>query len=191
MVKQPDGTWKETRFRFTEGDDPYVERGRGVQFYQSFTKDDRAQIWFHPYEAAPEAPDVAYPMWLCTGRVIEHWHTGTLTMRIPQLQRAMPRAYVEVNRDDARALGIADGEIVTLETRRGRMDLPAWIDGRGSPPPGTVFVPFFDERLLVNELTLSAHDPFSKQPDYKKCAARLVKKRAGTSARPVARGAGP
>lgn len=183
VVKQADGTWRETRFRFSEADDPYVQKGKGTQFYQSFTKDDRAQIWFHPYEPPPESPDAEFPMWLCTGRVIEHWHTGTLTMRIPQLQRSMPQSYVEVNREDAKKLGIQDGEIVTIETRRGRIDLPAWIDGRGSPPSGTLFVPFFDERRLINELTLDAHDPFSKQPDYKKCAARL-KRRAIGAAKP-------
>jgi nitrate reductase NapA len=88
----------------------------------------------------------------------------------------MPEAYVELHRADAARLGIRDGEVVTLETRRGRLDIPAWIDGRGAPPEGSLFVPFFDERLLVNELTLEAHDPFSKQPDYKKCAARVRKR---------------
>lgn len=183
VVKQPDGTWRETRFRFSEHDDPYVQKGKGQQFYQSFTKDDRAQIWFHPYEPPPEGPDGEYPFWLCTGRVLEHWHTGTMTMRIPQLQRAMPQAYVEVNRVDAQRLGIRDGELVTLETRRGKLDLPVWIDGRGSPPEGSLFVPFFDERMMINELTLDAHDPFSKQPDYKKCAAR-VRKRAPAQGTP-------
>jgi nitrate reductase NapA len=51
--------------------------------------------------------------------------------------------------------------------------LPVWIDGRGSPPAGSLFIPFFDERLLVNDITLHDFDPFSKQPDYKKCAARV------------------
>lgn len=183
VVKQPDGSWRETKFRFSEFDDPYVAKGKEIQFYQSFTKDDRAQIWFHPYEAPPEAPNGDFPFWLCTGRVLEHWHTGTLTMRIPQLQRAMPQAYVEVNREDAARLGIADGETVTLETRRGKLDITVWIDGRGAPPAGTLFVPFFDERLLINDLTLDAHDPFSKQPDYKKCAARITK-RTSKAARP-------
>ncbi|MCU0681548.1 MAG: molybdopterin-dependent oxidoreductase [Polyangiaceae bacterium] len=183
VVRQPDGTWRETRFRFAEGDDPYVRAGTGVQFYQSHTRDDRAQIWFNPYEPPPEPPDAEYPFWLCTGRVLEHWHTGTMTMRIPPLERAMPQAYVEMHRDDARRLGVSDGEVVTLETRRGRLDLPAWVDGRGSPPPGSLFVPFFDERLLINELTLDAYDPFSKQPDYKKCAAR-VRKREGAALGP-------
>jgi nitrate reductase NapA len=174
-VVQQGGAWRETRYRFVEGEDTYVARGKGFQFYHSVTRDDRALVWFHEHEMPPEGPDAEYPFWLCTGRVLEHWHSGSMTMRSPQLRRAMPNAYVEVNRDDAARLGINDGDTVTLETRRGRLSLPAWIDGRASVPPGTLFVPWFDERLLINKLTLDAHDPISKQPDYKKCAARLVR----------------
>ncbi|MCZ7680347.1 MAG: hypothetical protein M5U28_16885 [Sandaracinaceae bacterium] len=99
-------------------------------------------------------------------------------MRIPPLRRAMPQAYVEMNRADADRLRIQSGETVILETRRGRLEIPVWIDGRGRPPSGSLFVPFFDERLVINELTLHEHDPFSKQPDYKKCAARVRKRGA-------------
>ncbi|MFW5877017.1 MAG: molybdopterin-dependent oxidoreductase [Myxococcota bacterium] len=180
VVQGEDGRWHETRYRFVEGEDPYVTNGAGFDFYHSTTDDGKAQIWFMPYVDPPEQPDPEYPFWLCTGRVLEHWHTGTMTMRVPQLRRAMPQAYVEMNRQDAKRLGIDNGEVVSLETRRGRMDVPVWIDGRGNPPSGSLFVPFFDERLLVNELTLDAHDPLSKQPDYKKCAAR-VRKRKGPS----------
>lgn len=173
VVQQPDGSWRETRYRFVEGEDPYVKAGAGFQFYHSVSKDDRAQIWFHEDDPPPEAPDGEYPFWLCTGRVLEHWHTGSMTMRIPQLRRSMPQAYVEMNRRDAQRLGIAEGQLVTLETRRGQLQLPVWLDGRGNPPEGTLFVPFFDERLLINLITLEAYDPVSKQPDYKKCAARV------------------
>ena len=114
-------------------------------------------------------------MWLCTGRVIEHWHTGTMTMRIPQLRQSMPNAYVEVNPQDAVEAGVINGEVVEIQTPRGNLKLPCWIDGRGAPPRGSMFVPFFDERLMINNLTLEAHDPFSKEPDYKKCSARLRK----------------
>ena len=176
VVQAKDGSWRETKWRFSEADDPFVKKGAGVQFYHSPTHDDRAQVWFHPYEPPPESPDAAYPLWLGTGRVLEHWHTGTLTMRIPQLRAAMPQAYVEVHREDALRLGVEQGEIVVLQTRRGHIELPVWIDGRSQPAPGSVFVPFFDERLLINRLTLDAHDPISKQPDYKKCAARIVKR---------------
>ncbi len=173
VVQQEDGTWRETRFRFAEFDDPYVAEGKEFDFYHSTTKDGRAQIWFHPYEEPPESPDEEYPLWLCTGRVLEHWHTASMTMRVEPLRRAMPNAYVEMHRADANDLRIRDGEVVRIETRRGHMDLPVWIDGRGAPPRGTVFVPFFDESRLINDVTLDEHDPWSKQPDYKKCAARV------------------
>ncbi len=175
VVKMPNGTWRETRFRFSEFDDPFVERGREIQFYHSTTKDDRAQIWFCPYEPAPEEPDGTYPFWLVTGRVLEHWHTGTMTGRIPQLRNAMPQAYAELNPDDAVDLGVTNGDRVVVSTRRGRIELPVWVNGRAKPPRGTVFVPFFDGALPINELTLGAVDPLSKEPDYKKAAAWVAK----------------
>jgi nitrate reductase NapA len=183
VVQGTGGAWKETRYRFVEGEDPYVKKGAGVQFYHSTSEDDRAQIWLQDYVPPPESPNAEYPFWLCTGRVIEHWHTGSMTMRIPQLRRAVPQAYVEMHRADAVALGIDEGELVVLETRRGKIEIPVWLDGRGHPPRGSLFVPFFDERLMINELTLHEHDPLSKQPDYKKCAARVVK-RPGKGAGP-------
>lgn len=175
VVQQQDGSWRETRFRFAEFDDPYVAKGKGFDFYHSTSKDGRAQIWFHPYAPPPEVPDTEYPLWLCTGRVLEHWHTGSLTRRIPQLHAAMPAAYVEVHPQDAQRLGVTQGERVVVESRRGKVIVPVWINGRGTPPVGTLFIPFFDETMLVNRVTLEAHDPFSKQPDYKKCAVRLRK----------------
>lgn len=175
VVQDAQGAWRETRWRFVEGSDPFVAPGKGFQFYHSVTKDDRALVWFHPYEPPPEAPDGEFPFWLCTGRVLEHWHTGTMTRRVPQLKRAMPRAYAELHPDDARRLGVRSGEEVRVRSRRGEVVLRAWIGGRGAPPPGTVFVPFFDETQLVNDVTLEAHDPFSKQPDYKKCAVTVEK----------------
>jgi nitrate reductase (cytochrome) len=174
-VVEKNGKWQETRLRFAEGFDPYVAAGKGMQFYHSSTKDDRAQIWFHPWEPAPELPDAEYPLMLCTGRVLEHWHTGTMTRRVRELSRAMPSAYIELNQSDAMAANIRNGDWVRVESRRGVVELPAWIEGRGAPPKGTVFIPFFDETLLANELTLDAHDPFSKQPDYKKAAVRITK----------------
>lgn len=175
VVQGEDGQWNETHYRFIEGKDPYVSKGKGMQFYHSVTGDDKALIWFRPYIPAPEAPDEQYPFWLDTGRVLEHWHTGTLTMRIPTLRKAMPASYVEIHREDAKRLKLQNGDLVRVETRRGAIDLPVWIDGRASCSPGHIFVPFFDERKLINALTLDAHCPFSKQPDYKKCAARIVK----------------
>ncbi len=175
VVEQDDGTWRETEFRFAAFDDPFVSKGKDIEFYHSTTDDGRAQIWFAPYTPAPEEPDEEYPFWLCTGRVLEHWHSGSMTMRVPQLRRAMPQAYVEVNGDDARRLEIGNGDMVRIESRRGSLTLPAWIDGRGRPPKGSIFVPWFDERLLINQVTLDEHCPISKQPDYKKCAVKITK----------------
>ena len=77
--------------------------------------------------------------------------------------------------EDAKALGVGNGERVRLESRRGVLELRAWINGRAVPERGMLFVPFFDETKLVNLLTLEAHDPFSKQPDYKKCAVKITR----------------
>lgn len=175
VVQQSDNSWRETKFRFSEFDDSFVKKGTEIQFYHSVTKDDKALIWFAPYVKAAEEPDAEYPFWLCTGRVLEHWHSGTMTMRIPQLSGAMPHAYVEMHPDDAVERGIANGETIAVKTRRGELQLPVWINGRGQPPRGSLFIPFFDQRLLVNNITLGDPDPISFQPDYKKCAAMVAK----------------
>ena len=173
VVEQPDGSWRETKFRFVRPDDPFVAKGKEIDFYHSTTGDGRAQIWVHDYRPPEEMPDDKYPLWLCTGRVLEQWHTGSMTNRIEQLHRAMPGAYVEMHPEDAEAFNIRQGERVVIESRRGEVELPVWINGRGAPPRGTLFVPFFDETRLINRVTLGALDPFSKQPDYKKCAVRI------------------
>lgn len=175
VVEQADGSYKETRYRFVEGEDPFVEKGKGIDFYHSTTEDGRAQIWFCPFERHPEEPDTEYPFWLCTGRVVEHWHSGSMTMRVPQLRGAMPNAYCEVHPDDAAAAGIGNGDEIIVSTRRGEINLTAWLNGRGRPPKGALFVPFFDEKRLINNITLDAVCPISKEPDYKKCAARIRK----------------
>lgn len=175
VVEQSDGSWRETRWRFSEFDDPFVAKGKEIEFYHSVTEDGRAQIWFCPFERHPEEPDDAYPFWLCTGRVVEHWHSGTMTMRVPQLRGAMPNAYCEMNPEDAAAAGIGNGDDIIVSTRRGDIKLTAWLNGRGRPPRGSLFVPFFDEKRLINLVTLDAYCPVSKEPDYKKCAARIRK----------------
>lgn len=164
---------KETRWRFNAQHDPACSNGKDFHFYGN--KDDRAWIWARPYEPAAESPNSDYPFWLNTGRVIEHWHTGSMTRRVPVLHNAVPSSYVELNPEDAAALGVINGEKVKIISRRGEITIPAQINGRGVPPRGMVFVPFFDESYLINEVTLDAFCPISKQPDYKKCAVRLEK----------------
>jgi nitrate reductase NapA len=81
---------KETLWRFREGYDPYVKEGEGLRFYGK--KDGRAVIFALPYEPAAEEPDQEYDLWLVTGRVLEHWHSGSMTQRVPELHRAFPTA---------------------------------------------------------------------------------------------------
>jgi nitrate reductase NapA len=166
---------RETRRRYVEGEDPYVPKGARIRFYKNKADDGRAVVWARPYEPPPESPDAEYPFWLCTGRVLEHWHTGSMTRRIPELHRAVPEAFVEIHPEDARGLGIGDGQPVRIVSRRGACVLPASIGGRSVPRRGLVFVPFFDEARLINDVTLDAYCPISRQPDYKKCAVRLEK----------------
>ena len=175
VTKNGAGAWRETKRRFVEGDDPFVEQGRGVDFYWGKQGDHKATIWARPYVAPPEVPDEDYPFWLNTGRVLEHWHTGSMTRRVPQLNAAMPEAYVELHPVDAARLNISTGDKVRIESRRGELVLPAWINGRSVPQKGMVFVPFFDEAGLINKVTLDAYCPMSKEPDYKKCAVKVEK----------------
>jgi nitrate reductase NapA len=96
-----------------------------------------------------------------------------MTRRIPTLHRALPRSYVEINRDDAEQLGIRDGERVRLVTRRGSLEIEARLNYRSQPSRGQLFVPWFDEAFPVNRLMLDACCPLSGQPDGSKCAARV------------------
>jgi nitrate reductase NapA len=163
---------KETKWRYNAKYDP-AAKGDSFDFYGK--PNGRAWIWIRPYEPAAEEPDDEYPFWLNTGRVLEHWHSGSLTRRVSVLHQAVPSSYVELNPADAKRLGIRNGDNVRLSSRRGSIVMRASINERGVPPPGQVFVPFFDESFLINELTLDAFCPISKQPDYKKCSVNVEK----------------
>lgn len=164
---------KETRWRFREGHDPYVEAGKDVQFYGK--PDGRAWIFALPYEPAPESPDEEFPFWLSTGRVLEHWHSGSMTQRVPELYRSMPDAVCYMHPDDASDLQVRRGDQIIVESRRGHIKTRVETRGRNKPPRGLVFVPWFDASQLINKVTLDATDPISKQTDFKKCAVRILK----------------
>ncbi|MBT4041611.1 MAG: nitrate reductase catalytic subunit NapA [Rhodospirillales bacterium] len=163
---------KETKWRFREDLDPYVESGKGIQFYGH--KDGRANIFALPYEPPAESPDAEYDMWLCTGRVLEHWHSGSMTQRVPELYKAYPDAKVYMHPDDADARGLRRGSEVRVVSRRGEINSRVETRGRNRPPKGLVFVPWFDASQLINKVTLDATDPLSKQTDYKKCAVKII-----------------
>ena len=162
---------KETLWRYREGHDPYVEKGSGVQFYGY--PDKKAIIFALPYEAPAETPDEEYPFWLSTGRVLEHWHTGSMTQRVDELHQAVPDALVYMHPDDARDLKARRGSVVKVISRRGEMQARIETRGRNKPPKGLIFVPFFDANKLINKVTLDATDPISKQTDFKKCAVKI------------------
>ena len=163
---------QETLWRFREGSDPYVEAGTGFQFYGH--PDGKAVIFALPYEPPAESPDDDYPFWLVTGRVLEHWHSGSMTRRVPELYRSMPNAQVYMHPDDARQLELRRGSEVRVVSRRGEIRTTIETRGRNKPPRGLVFVPWFDASQLINKCTLDATDPISKQTDFKKCAVRIV-----------------
>lgn len=162
---------EETLWRYREGSDPYVEKGKGVQFYGK--PDGKAIIFALPYEPPAELPNKEYPFWLCTGRVIEHWHSGSMTQRVPELYKAFPDAVCFMHPEDARSAGLRRGDKVKVQSIRGHIITRIETRGRNKPPKGLVFVPWFDARQLINKVTLDATDPISKQTDFKKCAVKV------------------
>ncbi|WP_297528781.1 nitrate reductase catalytic subunit NapA [Thiohalobacter sp.] len=164
---------KETLWRYREGYDPHVAKGAGIQFYGR--KDGRANIISAPYEPPAESPDDEFDLWLSTGRVLEHWHSGSMTRRVPELYRAFPDAVVFMHPDDARERGLRRGLPAKVVSRRGEIIARVETRGRNRPPRGLIFVPWFDAGRLINKVTLDATDPLSKETDYKKCAVKVVK----------------
>lgn len=194
-LKWPFIEGQETQWRFNAKYDPYVKKASNEQFafygpaMKALAQGDlkgvtdkktvglanKAKIFFRPYMDPAEMPDKAYPFWLCTGRVLEHWHTGTMTMRVPELYRAVPQALCYMNDEDARSLGFKQGDKIWIESRRGRVQSHVDIRGRNRMPKGSVFVPFFDEKVMINKVTLDATCPISKETDFKKCAVKIYK----------------
>ncbi len=164
---------KETLWRYAEGYDPYVKAGEGFNFYGK--KDGKANIITAPYEPAAESPDDEYDLWLSTGRVLEHWHSGSMTRRVPELHRAVPDALVYMHPNDAKKRGLRRGLNAKIISRRGEIIAQVETRGRNRPPEGLVFVPWFDASRLINKVTLDATDPLSKETDYKKCAIKIEK----------------
>ncbi|MGI2047519.1 nitrate reductase catalytic subunit NapA [Shewanella oncorhynchi] len=164
---------KETLRRFVEGSDPYVKAGEGFKFYGK--PDGKAVIFALPYEPAAEEPNEEYDLWMSTGRVLEHWHTGSMTARVPELYRAYPDAQIFMHPEDAKARGVQHGDEVIVASPRGEVKTRVETKGRNKPPRGVVFMPFFDARQLVNKLILDATDPLSKETDFKKCPVKVFK----------------
>jgi formate dehydrogenase alpha subunit len=146
----------------------------GTQFLHKdqFT---RGKGLFHAVEYLDpaEMPDEEYPYWLTTGRMFAHYHTGTMTRVSKHLDTEQKTGYVEINPEDAKTLGVNDGETVRLATRRGETEIPVRVSNK--VVPGVFFVPFHFAESPANILTNSAFDPIAKIPEYKVCAVKIEK----------------
>ncbi|WP_417325730.1 nitrate reductase catalytic subunit NapA [Halarcobacter sp.] len=198
-LKWPVVDGKETQWRFNTKYDPYAKKyGKETghtefAFYGKLAKalpqgdlngikdktkkalKNKAKIFARPYMDPPEVPDETYPLWMSTGRVLEHWHSGTMTMRVPELYRAVPEALCYIHPEDAKKFGVKQGELAWVESRRGKVKARVETRGRNRPSRGLVYVPWFDEKVFINKVCADYTCPQSKQTDFKKCAVNVYK----------------
>jgi formate dehydrogenase alpha subunit len=143
--------------------------GTPYLFAESFPR-GRGKFYDIDYVPSVEMPDEEYPFILTTGRLLEHWHGGTLT-RHSKLDDLNPQARIEINPADGARLKIEDGEVVRVSSRRGTVVLRAWLTQRTTV--GVVFIPMHFHEAAANLLTIDALDPLAKIPEYKACAVRV------------------
>jgi len=123
------------------------------------------------YRPSEELPDDEYPFILTTGRVLYHFHTATMTRRSKGLNERYPESLAEINSKDAKKLGIKEGDVITVSSRRGSLQVKASVID--TPPEGTIFMNFHFSEAAVNLLTNPALDPIGKIPEYKVCAVKV------------------
>jgi len=130
---------------------------------------------FHPVEFIPpqELPDEEYPFVLSTGRILQHFHTGTMSRRSDVLDELVSVGAIEIHPDDAESVGIIDGQSVKVSSRRGQIEIGAHVTERVMP--GTVFLAFHYREAPANRLTIAALDPVAKIPEFKVCAVNIAK----------------
>ncbi len=154
--------------------DPLNDDGPVVLFEEGFpTANGRAKFVPVHWSEAPELPDAEFPLILNTGRMLEHWHTGSMTRRTRALDEIAPEAFVGVHPEDAAALGVDEGDWVEVTSRRGSVTLRARIATREIR--GAVFIPFHFREAGANLLTMAELDPDGKIPGFKFCAVRLAR----------------
>lgn len=156
---------------------PYLHKG----------KFSRGLGLFTAVEHVPpaEVPDDEYPLVLTTGRMLFHFHTGSMTRRSKGLHKHRPEGYIELHPETAQKLGVGDGEMVRVSSRRGQIKVKALVTTRTSPK--VVFMPFHFAESAANVLTNAALDPKSKIPEFKACAVK-VEKLADEAESPVVAG---
>jgi nitrate reductase NapA len=162
-----------TKRRYVKGDDPNVPTDWPTRMCFYGKPDNKAVVWLRPQQDPAEPADAEYPFYFTTGRVIEHWHTGTMTMNCKELKHAKSRAELEINPVDAKKIGVKTGDAVRVTSRRSSVEFPALVTD--SSPTGLVFVHMHDKDRLCNEITIDAVDAGSKQPEFKICGVKLEK----------------
>ena len=166
----PDEQHPGTARRYIPGD-PFVPASKEHYFYGK--PDGRAVVHLTPYESRAEGPDEEYPLILNTGRILEQWHTGTMTDRIAPIRNGTPRGHFEMHRYDAHQIGIEDGNEVEVKSRYGKLTGICRVTT--NPLVGTLFAAFYDAEFPINVLVTDKHDPISKQPDFKTTAVAIRK----------------
>ncbi|KDA54266.1 nitrate reductase [Thermoanaerobaculum aquaticum] len=162
-----------TKRRYVKGEDPFVPADwpHRIKFYGR--PDSRAVVWMRPFKGPEEAPDADYPMYYTTGRVIEHWHTGTMTRTCKELVHANAEAVAEMHPADAAKLGVKTGDKVKISSRRGSEVFKVKVTDTSRE--NLVFVHMHDDQHLCNLITIDALDPISKQPEFKICGVKVDK----------------
>ncbi|MCX4832727.1 molybdopterin oxidoreductase family protein [Streptomyces sp. NBC_01016] len=136
------------------------------------TEDGRARFVPVTHRPAAEEPDAEYPLYLTTGRVVAQYQSGAQTRRVPELNKAAPEAFVELHPRLAGRIGVAQGDVVAVTSRRGRVEAPAHLTS--TIRPDTLFMPFhWPGAGRANTLTNPALDPTSRMPEFKVCAVRV------------------
>jgi predicted molibdopterin-dependent oxidoreductase YjgC len=144
--------------------------GTPILHRDKFTR-GRARLFPLKFRPPAEVPDAEYPLYLTTGRILFHYHTGSMTRRSRGLEAIRPYPYVEIHPDTAAGLGIADGQVVEVASRRGAIRLRALVTDRTAPQ--VVFIPFHYAEAAANVLTNPALDPQARIPELKVCAVRV------------------
>ena len=162
-----------TKRRYVKGEDPLVPADAPERILFYGRPDGKAVVWLRPQKPPEEVTDAEYPLWLTTGRVLEHWHTGTMTRNCKELRHVNYEAVAELHGEDAAALGVSSGDRVRVTSRRGsEVFTVRVVEGARN---GLVFVHMHDPDRMCNRLTIDAVDPVSRQPEFKICAVRVAK----------------
>lgn len=137
---------------------------------ETFTR-GKGRLFAIDFREPAELPDEEFPLMLTTGRLMFHYHTGTMTRRIPSLESEVSTGFVELNPEDAQRFGVKPGERVTVKSRRGDIEMDVFITDRVAP--GVVFIPFHFAECAANVLTSDELDPEAKIPELKVCAVKI------------------